>query len=45
MASGLSSSASVISAGTSQYHLKSVLSNKTASIQGPGGTVTSTACK
>ena len=42
--SGLSSTVSVVSAGASQYCLKSIVSNKTAYFQGPGGTVTSTAC-
>ena len=42
--SGLSSSVSVISAGTSQYCLTATVGNKTAYFKGPGGSVTSTAC-
>ena len=42
--SGLSSSVSVVSGTVSTYCLKSIVSNKTAYFQGPGGTVTSTAC-
>ena len=42
--SGLSSAVSVVSAGTSQYCLHGAVGGKDAYFQGPGGTVTSTAC-
>jgi type IV pilus assembly protein PilA len=42
--SGLSSAVSVVSGGTSQYCLHATVGGKDAYFQGPGGTVTSTAC-
>jgi type IV pilus assembly protein PilA len=42
--SGLSSTITVESATTSAYCLESNVSNKVASVDGPGGTVTTVAC-